>query len=192
MGHVPVGQLPGRTLKPLLAVLLLGLCAALSVRTWVVETHRIEGESMAPTLTSGQWVLLYKWSTLDPPPQGGEIIAFDTADGERRVKRIIGGPGDRVALQAGRLHLNGEDVHGQRVAPKPGQSHSPFEPARFEGGGPGPPYSFLQGPNWGGLDAFVVPPDALWVLGDNRVLSRDSRQEGPLPMKRLVGRVITF
>jgi signal peptidase I len=96
-----VGHNPRRTLKVLLLVLVL----VLVIRNWVWMPALIVGESMAPVLHDRQVIIVNKLAYLFRPPARGEIVCIWTG-AEYITKRIIGLPGEEVALRAGKLQVD--------------------------------------------------------------------------------------
>jgi signal peptidase I len=145
----------------LLAVLLLPVALWL----FVCEPVRIASDSMTPTLTPGSHVMLDKVSYRLRSPHRGELVAFTAPDtGELTVKRVVGVPGDRVAMEDGVLKVNGT------APPEPYANHREVD-------------SEYYGP-------VIVPAGTVLVMGDHRGESIDSRTYGPVSTSRLVGRVI--
>ncbi|MHB9878959.1 signal peptidase I [Pacificimonas sp. ICDLI1SI03] len=142
-------------------------------------------------------------------PSRGDVIVFtDPAGGEMNfVKRVIGLPGDRIRMAAGVLFLNDEPVPRRRIADSvvPISPNTPCEAGRQVGDecvfrqyveelpGHGP-IRTLHGPYMAALDdtdTFIVPDNSLFVMGDNRDNSEDSRAPqgfGMVPLQNLVGR----
>lgn len=150
-----------RELPILLAV---AIVVAVVVRAFVLQTFYIPSESMRRTLEVNDRVLVNKLVYDFRNPRRGEIIVFKAPEawrsnpsGEDFIKRVIGVPGDHVVCcdPDNRLIING---------------HSLDEPYLFRDGDEKPPAS---------PDAFdvVVPKDRLWVMGDNRFHSGDSRDQ---------------
>jgi signal peptidase I len=148
-------------LVALLTVAALGL---LVVRPLVAEPFRIPSASMAPTIESGDHVLVNKLAYRDAAPDRGELAVFHApGTGEVTLKRVIGVPGDRVGLEDGVLVVNGR------------RQREPYaDPATID--------SEYFGP-------VTVRPGTVFVLGDNRADSVDSRDFGAVPTDRLIGRV---
>lgn len=179
------------------------LAAALTIaliRGLVVQSFVIPSGSMQPTLVPGDRVLVLRYSYLFGAPQRGDVIVFDgegvfdpmpvnsgsplaragravaSAFGmpvgtKDYVKRVIGLPGDRVACCSpqGQLTINGTPVDEPYVHAGDAPSAMTFD--------------------------IVVPQDRLWVMGDHRSGSADSRAHlgdpggGTVPLDRVVGRV---
>jgi signal peptidase I len=136
------------------------------VREYVAEPFAIPSESMAPTLRPGDHVLVEKLSYRFGPPRRGDLVVFKAPDGGAlAVKRIVGLAGDRVAIVDGVLAVNG------RL-----QRETYVDQRRVD--------SVYFGP-------VVVPSGDVFVMGDNRADSHDSRDYGAVPRRSLIGRVLT-
>ncbi len=150
----------------LLAAVALLVLLALPVRAYVAEPFAIPSESMAPTLRPGDHVLVEKLSYRFGSPRRGDLVVFRSPDGGAlAVKRIVGLAGDRVAIEDGVLAIDG---HVQR---EPYVDHATVDSVYF-------------GP-------VVVPRGDVFVMGDNRADSHDSRDYGAVPRRSLIGRVLT-
>ena len=155
-----------RSRAGLLAVgALLLLLVALLLRAYVAEPFAIPSESMAPTLRPGDHVLVEKLSYRFGSPRRGDLVVFRAPDGgSLAVKRIVGLAGDRVAIEDGVLAVNG------RLQREPYVDQSSIDSVYF-------------GP-------VVVPRGDVFVMGDNRADSHDSRDYGAVPRRSLIGRVL--
>jgi signal peptidase I len=147
-----------------LTVLVVLLIALLAARMFVAEPLRIRTSSMSPTLVAGQHVLTDKVTRHDGRWHRGDVVAF-RLDGssELLVKRIVALAGDRVGISDGRLVVNGK---------RPSEPYT--DPAAID--------SVYFGP-------VRVPPAHVFVLGDNRGNSRDSRVFGPVATSSIRSRV---
>ncbi len=85
---------------------MIALALVLAIRKWVWMPALIVGESMAPTLHDGQWVIVNKLVYRFRPPARTEIVCIWTGT-EYMTKRIIGLPGEEVSVHAGKLRVNG-------------------------------------------------------------------------------------
>lgn len=153
---------PRRLRRAVLLLLVLG--CLLGVRTWVAEPLRIVTGSMEPTLVPGEHVAAWK---LDAPWrtwQRGDVVVLDRQQGRLLVKRIVATEGDVVGLRDGRLVVNGRRVR-----------ESYADPRRID--------SVYFGP-------VRVPDGHVFVLGDRRSGSVDSRTFGPVPTSDMRGRVV--
>lgn len=138
------------------------LLAFFILRAFIAETFVIPSGSMEPTFEPTDRVLALKsiyWFRL---PYRGEIIIFRWPKDESKdfVKRVIGLPGDHVEVRSQAVYVNGHALK------EPYEMDAPRE-------------------NYGPID---VPKDSLFVMGDNRNNSYDSRGWGFVPLKNLVGK----
>jgi signal peptidase I len=124
---------------------------------------RVRGQSMRPALRHGAWVLVDRGAYHSQFPRRFDIIRFvDTSrDGAWSVKRIIGLPGERLALRGGCLFVGGEACAEPHAWGGAAGDHS-WDP---------------------GTGEYVV-------LGDNRAASTDSRHYGPISLRSICGRVV--
>lgn len=197
-------------------VVLIAFFAALVVRIVLVQPFHIPSASMDPTLTPGDYVLVdktaYGWSRHSLPlspswfegriagraPARGDVVVFKLpADGRTDyVKRVIGLPGDSVELRDGVVFLNGRAVAHDALGmlETPDAYGSIRRIKRFREKLPdGRAYVTLDSVDNGAFDTtepVTVPEGHLFVMGDNRDESRDSRElVGLVPVENLVGRV---
>jgi signal peptidase I len=166
-------------------------------RSVVADWNTVPTGSMKPTILEGDRILVDKLAyDLRLPfthlplvelgePERGEIVIFDSQKaGKRLVKRVVGLPGDVVAMRDNRLYLNGEWLDYRAAAA--GAGHVDLQ-EELDGAGHALRWqgevSALS--NFGPL---TVPPDHFLVLGDNRDRSADSRVYGFVPRREIVGR----
>jgi signal peptidase I len=131
---------------------------------WLVHSligrYRIDGSSMNPTLLDGEYLVINNLSYLLDEPEVGDIIVFRHPRNELNlIKRVIGLPGDNVKIDNGTVWVNGEPLDEPYIA---------------------------ASPNYSG--EWDVPPDTIFVLGDNRNNSSDSHSWGFLPEENLLGK----
>jgi signal peptidase I len=184
--HKIVDNLPTVVMAVLLAV---------GVRSFVAEPRYIPSSSMEPTLQIDDRVIIDKLSLLWRKPDRGEIVVFYPPESPAvqdsskvYIKRVIGLPGDKIAIRGGRVYLNGEPLTETYVA-EPIFYELPTDDPQAQ---VCPPNCFqpkeLSAPN--NIQSFTVPPNHYWVMGDNRNNSADSHVWGFLPSDRLVGRAL--
>jgi signal peptidase I len=133
------------------------------VRPFVVEAFYIPSESMIPTLQIGDRVLVNKFIYRFTEPKRGDVVVFESVEGgnEDLIKRVVGVPGDEISVRRGKLFVNGE------------LRRQPYVNKRF------PDRSFFA--------PTTVPKGHVFVMGDNRANSRDSRFFGPVPKVKIEG-----
>ena len=143
------------------------LLVALLIKTFLFQAFYIPSESMEPTLTEGDRVLVNKVSYDLHDVNRGDVIVFERppneppSEIEDLIKRVVGLPGDTVEGREGGVFVNGAALPEPYLAS--GVTTEPFPPVE-------------------------VPADAVFVMGDNRGNSRDSRVFGPIDVDLIVGR----
>jgi signal peptidase I len=187
------------------------LAVALLLRAFVVEAFQIPSGSMIPTLEIGDHIFVSKFAYgIGIPftnkkvvefsnPQRGDIIVFRYPPDPSTdfIKRVVGLPGDSVELRHNQVFINGQPMLREHVAGecRYNEGRSPEE-ARdcelwIESLG-SKTHKVYQDPNqppqdWGPR---VVPPRSVFVMGDNRDNSRDSRVWGFVPYDNVKGRAL--
>ncbi len=143
---------------------LLGLLLAVITTLFVMQGFCVSGECMEPHLYTGERVLANKLSYRLGGPARGDIVIFDYPKDPREVyvKRVIGLPGETVAMQAGQIVINGTPL---------------LEPYK----------TFAA---HGDMAARTIGPNEYFVMGDNRDVSDDSRYWGDLPRRDIIGRAV--
>lgn len=161
-----MAQAPKSVFQEYVEAIVMAVVLAAFIMTFIARSFSVEGQSMEPTLHNGERLLVDELSYRFRAPQRGEIVVlrFPADPRYRFIKRVIGIPGDNIVVQGGRVVLNG----------------TPLE----EG--------YIKEPVLGEFGPFVVPPGTVFVMGDNRNHSEDSRfpPVGYVPRKLLVGRAI--
>jgi len=195
---------------------------ALFIRTVAYEPFNIPSGSMIPTLLVGDYLFVAKYSygysryslPLGLPlipgrifmtePERGDVAVFKLPrDNETDyIKRLIGLPGDRIQMKAGRLYINGKMVKRKKIEDfieRDGNGHMNRIPQYVETLPNGVRHLILEMTDQGGLDntnVYTVPKGHYFAMGDNRDNSLDSRVPnrpgfngvGYVPLKNLVGR----
>lgn len=187
---------------------MLAIILALIVRTFLWTGYRVPTSSMAPTLLPGEFIFAFRppfgiklplseLKIFISPPARGDVVVFSFPDQPRvnYVKRVVGLPGDRIEIKKGQLFVNEKkfeqqlqqfDVSGlpevdgfdvaRELTPEEnlGQTHRIL--IRKQG----------EGKNFGPL---IVPPKEVFLMGDNRDASDDSRYWGTVPFEKIEGKV---
>ncbi len=123
---------------------------------------KVRGVSMQPSVQNGDYFIAEKISSLlKTTPQIGEILVFSIGD-RNLIKRVIGTEGDLIEFMEGRVYRNGELLVEDYL-----------------------PEGTLT--NSSGYQRIIVPKNHVYVLGDNRKVSRDSRELGPININQIVG-----
>jgi len=159
---------PGRSLARILwdvaSTIIPAVFIALFVNVFVAQAWVVEGPSMQPNLYYDQRVMVEKITyRFVHGPRRGDIVIIDVpGEEEPLIKRVVALPGETVEVRDGQAFINGEPLDESWTTQQ------------------------------GGLDypATLVPPLHVFVLGDNRPSSRDSRSFGPVSIDQLVGRAL--
>lgn len=166
--------------------IIIGFVLSMFIGIFVIQPYRVDGHSMEPTLNDNQRI--YAWKlvhSLDKLPKYGDIVIIDSrVDRERSflddvkehplirllsgaeeqeifyVKRVIGLPGDTIEIRDGQVYRNGEALHE--------------------------PY-IKEAMNAGMNQSWEIPAGHVFVMGDNRNNSNDSRNIGPVPQDHVMG-----
>jgi signal peptidase I len=165
----------GRTILEYIVLAVVAIAVALLIQAFLVKPYRIPSESMENTLLIGDRVLVDRisWRFSDPSRQ--DIVVFHPPfAGPVLIKRIIGMPGDEIALKDGSVYVNGKKLNEPYV--------------RKVGGKPVPSQPFDNGLPWSLQQPYKVPAGNYFVMGDNRIDSGDSREFGPVARAQLVGK----
>jgi signal peptidase I len=182
-GHSLVGEGPPasekgqttRAVREIVETLLLAALIFFLVRL-VVLNFRVDGESMLQNLDDGEMLLVnrnaYQFVDINgdryypfDPPERGDVIVFNPPNGSDKpyIKRIIGLPGEEITFGNGHVYVNGKQLEEDYIEYRT---------------------------NCGRRDQcdVVVPPDHVFVLGDHRTNSSDSRVFGPVPVENIIGK----
>ena len=171
----------GRTIFDYGLTALAAIALAIVVQAFVVKPYQIPSDSMANTLVPHQRVLVDRLIYRFRPVERGDIIVFRCAalGNEVLIKRVVGLPGDLLALRNGRLYVNGVQASDSFVD-KAGGIVEPTQPASISAGGE-------PGARWALAQPYRVPAGHYFVMGDNRTESDDSRYWGTVPRSAIIG-----
>ena len=149
-------------LVDILETLILSLVLFVSINI-ISARIRVDGDSMLPTIVSGEYVVINRLSYRFGSPQSGDIIVFHPPldPKEEYIKRIIGLPGDTVEVMNGIVYINGQPLIENYLNIKMDYT------GKWE-----------------------VPAGQLFVLGDNRNNSSDSHDWGTVPMDYVIGKAV--
>lgn len=155
-------------MKGLIRDILIALVIVIAI-TLIIKPTIVKESSMQPTLYENNYLLVNKQAYRFGDEKRGDIIVFrsdlenEKGDKKLLIKRIVGLPGDTITIKDGKVILNGTELHEDYT---------------------------LEGETMGELDNFKVPEGQLFVMGDNRRVSVDSRSEevGCVDESRVMGK----
>jgi signal peptidase I len=172
---VPSERTQGRRLLEWGAVVAGALVVAYLIQLTSLQAFRIPSDSMLPTLQRGDRVLVNKWSYRVHDLHRGDIVVFTRPPAvtdhsiDDLIKRVVGLPGEAVSIDGGHVLIDGQVLD---------------EPYVAEGATTKPVGTVHCPPS----DPCHIESDQVWVMGDNREHSEDSRYFGPIKTSTIVGR----
>ena len=178
------------SLVELVTIVAVALGLALGIQAFLVKPYKIPSESMVPTLQIGQRVLVNRIGARFSDPGVGDVVVFHPPTGAEEddmcgeqppmgqvclkatphkadvnfIKRVVAGPGDRLAIRNGHVILNGKRQKEPFIRPCAGGAGECDFPREV-----------------------TIPAGTYFMMGDNRGSSDDSRYWGPVPRKWIVG-----
>lgn len=147
-------------------MVIVALLIAVSINMFFFQIIRVQGDSMLPTFHTKERVIAEKISYLFRDPKRTEVIICKYYKGEDNViKRVIGVPGDTIEIIEGAIYVNGEQLDESNY-----WNDTIWRPSTD-------------------MPPVLVPEKHVFVVGDNRNDSYDSRDVGPVPYDQIVGHV---
>jgi signal peptidase I len=158
----PRPSLLKRIVREVVETVVPAIVIALLINLFLARATRVLGQSMEPTLHSAQRVVVEKVTyRFLHGPRHGDIVVLDMPDQtEMLIKRVVGLPGESVEVEGGYAFVDGQQLNEPWIVRPGGRDYGPQ----------------------------TVPPLHIFVLGDNRGASNDSRSFGPVPIEYVVGR----
>ncbi len=150
--------------RDLVGTVLPAIVIALLIHLFLAQATRVYGQSMEPNIHADQRLVIEKLSYHFHGPRRGDVVVLRDPAGsdELLIKRVIGLPGERVSVVNGHVSVDGMSL---------------TEP-------------YLDQNTENSSRSWVVPPLHVFVMGDNRGASRDSRSFGPVAIDQLVGHAV--
>ncbi|PKO21615.1 MAG: signal peptidase I [Chloroflexi bacterium HGW-Chloroflexi-1] len=158
------GQVAGDLVRDLLETIVPAIVIALLINLFLAQSTIVYGQSMEPNLYTDQRLVIEKLSYhLHGPQRGDVVVVRDPGGGPiPLIKRVVGLPGERVTIANGRVFVDGMRLD---------------EP-------------YLNQDTWGDGQSWLAPPLHIFVMGDNRSDSRDSRMFGPVEIDQVLGHAV--
>lgn len=152
----------GGWIRDVLETILPALLIVLVVNMFLAQATRVEGQSMEPSLHNNERLIIEKISYRFHPPRRGDIVVIKMPNrqSDPLIKRVIGLPGETIEIRDGHVYINGQLLQ---------------EP-------------YLQQLTYGNTGPHVISLGSVFVLGDNRGASNDSRSFGEVRLSDIIGR----
>lgn len=128
------------------------------IRTFIITPVRVDGDSMKNTLKNGDILLLYKLSSIN---RFDIIVLDEEKDNEKIIKRVIGMPGETVAIKKGKIYINDKVIDDE--------------------------YAYGETSDY---NKVTLRDNEYFILGDNRLISKDSRYFGPIKENEIKGKIV--
>lgn len=150
-------------------ILIIAMLIVIPIRTFVFQPFLVKGASMEPNFHNGDYLIVDEFSYRLRNPERGEVIVLKYPGdlSQKYIKRIIGLPGETVAVQDGKVSV--KNAEGTVVLK---EQYLP------------------QGLQTPGLEEKILGDSEYFVMGDNRPFSSDSRAWGTLPKQDIIGRAL--
>lgn len=128
------------------------------IRTFIITPVRVDGDSMKNTLKNGDILLLYKLSSIN---RFDIIVLDEEKDNEKIIKRVIGMPGETIAIKKGKIYINDKVIEDE--------------------------YAYGETSDY---NKVTLRDNEYFILGDNRLISKDSRYFGPIKENEIKGKIV--
>ena len=128
------------------------------IRTFIITPVRVDGDSMKNTLKNGDILLLYKLSSIN---RFDIIVLDEEKDNEKIIKRVIGMPGETIAIKKGKIYINDKVIDDE--------------------------YAYGETSDY---NKVTLRDNEYFILGDNRLISKDSRYFGPIKENEIKGKIV--
>jgi signal peptidase I len=150
--------------RDVVGTILPAVLIALAIHVFLAQATRVYGQSMQPNLHTNERLVVEKLSYRFHGPRRGDVVVLHDPSGgsELLIKRVIGLPGERVTIADGQVFIDGVALEEE----------------------------YLDQETQGNGRSWLVPPLQIFVMGDNRQASRDSRSFGTVGRDQIIGRAL--
>jgi signal peptidase I len=150
--------------RDVVGTILPAVLIALAIHVFLAQATRVYGQSMQPNLHTNERLVVEKMSYRFHGPRRGDVVVLHDPSGgsELLIKRVVGLPGERVTIADGQVFIDGVALEE----------------------------AYLDQETQGNGRSWLVPPLQIFVMGDNRQASRDSRSFGTVGRDQIIGRAL--
>lgn len=160
-----------KEIKEWLIAIVVAVVLIIIIRQFLFVSFTVDGLSMDPTFEDGDKVVVNKFIDSFTDYEMNDIVVFHSEEGPAYVKRVIGTPGDTVRMEDKQVYVNGEPIEEDYITHTEDSYMDNFTLEDM------------------GVEGDTIPEDTLLVLGDNRPVSRDSRDFGLVDQSQVIGEV---
>ncbi|MGX9133643.1 signal peptidase I [Rummeliibacillus sp. JY-2-4R] len=157
--------------------LIIAFALAAGIRYLLFTPIVVDGESMMPTLVNGDRMIVNKLGYRIGDIHRFDIVVFHAPEQKDYIKRIIGLPGDKVAYKNDQLYINGKAISEPYL--------QKYKNEITDGGTLTEDFTLKDIP---GVQGDTIPPNYVFVMGDNRRYSKDSRHIGLVSVDKIIGK----
>lgn len=157
--------------------LVIAFILAAGIRYLLFTPIVVDGESMMPTLENGDRMIVNRFGYHIGDIHRFDIVVFHAPEKKDYIKRIIGLPGDRLMYKDDQLYINGKKIAEPYL--------KKYKEEIMDGGTLTEDFSLRDTPNAKGD---TIPDGYVFVMGDNRRYSKDSRHIGIVPISKIIGK----
>lgn len=151
--------------------ILIAVVLVIVIRVFIFKPYIVDGPSMHPNFYTGERLIVSEWIYHLRKPHHGEVVVFHATKDRDYIKRVIALPGETISISKGQVFVNGAPIEEPYIA-------DAVKQYKEETGGE---YN-------ADFPEQTVPEGSVFVLGDNRVNSTDSRIIGPVSYGKIIGR----
>ncbi|MGG4265444.1 signal peptidase I [Peribacillus simplex] len=156
--------------------IVIAVVLAFTIRTYIFTPIVVDGQSMMPTLENHERIILNKFGTKISDINRFDIIVFQVTKEKDYIKRVIGLPGDHIEYRNDTLYINGKKYEESYLTKSKKEYKIKNQPLTFD----------FKLEDYTGEN--VVPENELFVMGDNRQNTTDSRQIGTISIDKVKGK----
>lgn len=151
-----------RALREVAETVIPAVVIALIINVFLAQATQVLGQSMEPNLHTSQRVVVEKvtYRFIHGPRRGDVVVLNVPGQPDMLIKRVIGLPGETIEVRGGQVYIDGEPIQE----------------------------SWTVNPGGGDYGPLTIPPLHVFVMGDNRSASNDSRSFGPVSVDTIIGR----